>query len=51
LDEKEAALSEMDAALRDALAREEKVKQDYPEILKKITAFEMAMAAEEQKPY
>ncbi|MCI08078.1 hypothetical protein A2U01_0029151, partial [Trifolium medium] len=48
LEEKEAALMERDAALKDALAREETMKQDYPEVLKKITALEMAMT-EQQK--
>ncbi|MCH84457.1 hypothetical protein A2U01_0005289, partial [Trifolium medium] len=50
LEEKEAALAERDAALKDALAREEKVKQDYPEVRKLIAALQMAMTAEEQKP-
>jgi chromosome segregation ATPase len=50
LQEKEAALAERDAALKDALAREEKVKQDYPEVQKLITSLQMAMTAEEQKP-
>jgi septal ring factor EnvC (AmiA/AmiB activator) len=50
LQEKETALAERDAALKDALAREEKVKQDYPEVRKLITSLQMAMTAEEQKP-
>jgi septal ring factor EnvC (AmiA/AmiB activator) len=50
LKEKEAGLSERDVALKDALAREEKVKQDYREVRKLITALQMAMTAEEQNP-